>query len=482
MKKGWMWTGVATVVLAAGVGIGTVYYYGSDDTLPDGVTVGGLSVGKQSPEDAIGQLKARIAELEGTKVTIASSERMKDARSLKELGMKIETEDFIGKLEKYRDASWWERARLRMDNELAADHGFQVQWDDKVLEKKIESYWGGFSGEKPIEATRTINERDEVVYTEERPGTALDLAALKKSVKALQPTSLSEGAVGGSKLLSRSLPLPIVETVPNVTLAKLKEEGIERKIAEFTTSFTSSAAGRSYNVTAAAKALNDTLLMPGDVFQYGDIVSKAEKEYGWKEAPVIVKGKLTPGIGGGICQVSSTLYNAILEAGLDVVERRNHSLVVHYLPPGLDATFADGYVNFRFRNSTGKQLLIRTVVEDKRLTVKLFGTMPDNVVYRTETEQIKVVAPKVTYVANSKLALGSSDTLQKGEPGYVVDTYRLKYVDGKLVERKKLNRSTYKAQAELVAVNPADPLLHPEGGAAPSPAPAPADEGPVEPV
>ncbi|RIE02113.1 VanW family protein [Cohnella faecalis] len=263
MKKGWMWTGVATVVLAAGVGIGTVYYYGSDDTLPDGVTVGGLSVGKQSPEDAIGQLKARIAELEGTKVTIASSERMKDARSLKELGMKIETEDFIGKLEKYRDASWWERARLRMDNELAADHGFQVQWDDKVLEKKIESYWGGFSGEKPIEATRTINERDEVVYTEERPGTALDLAALKKSVKALQPTSLSEGAVGGSKLLSRSLPLPIVETVPNVTLAKLKEEGIERKIAEFTTSFTSSAAGRSYNVTAAAKALNDTLLMPG---------------------------------------------------------------------------------------------------------------------------------------------------------------------------------------------------------------------------
>ncbi|WP_147355855.1 VanW family protein [Cohnella faecalis] len=196
-------------------------------------------------------------------------------------------------------------------------------------------------------------------------------------------------------------------------------------------------------------------------------MSKAEKEYGWKEAPVIVKGKLTPGIGGGICQVSSTLYNAILEAGLDVVERRNHSLVVHYLPPGLDATFADGYVNFRFRNSTGKQLLIRTVVEDKRLTVKLFGTMPDNVVYRTETEQIKVVAPKVTYVANSKLALGSSDTLQKGEPGYVVDTYRLKYVDGKLVERKKLNRSTYKAQAELVAVNPADPLLHPEGARLP---------------
>jgi vancomycin resistance protein YoaR len=206
--------------------------------------------------------------------------------------------------------------------------------------------------------------------------------------------------------------------------------------------------------------------MPGEIFEYGKIVAKAEAEYGYKEAPVILKGKLTPGIGGGICQVSSTLYNAALLAGLDIVERRNHSLVVSYLPKGLDATFADGYVNFKFRNSTGKQLLIRTVVQDKTVTVKLFGSMPDDVSYRTETEQLKVNQPKTVYVADAKLAVGAQQVQQKGEPGYVVEAYLVKLVDGEFAERKKLSKDTYRTQDTLIAVHPDDPRLLPEGGKA----------------
>ena len=252
----------------------------------------------------------------------------------------------------------------------------------------------------------------------------------------------------------RVVELPLVTTTPDVTVASLKAEGLDRKIAEFTTSFTTSGEGRSHNVTVAAKALNETLLMPGDIFEYGKIVAKADKEYGYMEAPVILKGKLTPGIGGGICQVSSTLYNAALLAGLEIVERRNHSLVVHYLPVGLDATFADGYVNFKFKNSTGKQLLIRTVVADKKLTVKLFGSMPTNISYSTETVQVKVNQPKVQYVANAKLGLGKQETLQSGEAGYVVESYRIKSVDGDVVDRTRLSKDTYRAQDTLIAVNP----------------------------
>jgi hypothetical protein len=116
--------------------------------------------------------------------------------------------------------------------------------------------------------------------------------------------------------------------------------------------------------------------------------------------------------------------------------------------------------------------------------VKLFGTLPSNVEYRTETEQIKLIEPKTVYVSNSQIAIGNQSLLQKGESGLVVDTYRLKYVDGKLVTRKKLGRSTYKAQDELVALNPDDPLLHPETPS-PSPLPSPDDgssEGPIEPI
>jgi vancomycin resistance protein YoaR len=213
--------------------------------------------------------------------------------------------------------------------------------------------------------------------------------------------------------------------------------------------------------------LNDTLLQPGEVFEYGRIVAKAEKEYGYKEAPVILKGKLTPGIGGGICQVSSTLYNAALLTGLEIVERRNHSLPVSYLPRGLDATFADGYVNFKFRNSTGKQLLIRTVVSDKTVTVKLFGTMPDNVSYRTETAELKVNPPKTQFVADPAVTPGQQKLVQKGASGYVVEAFLIKNVDGIVAERKKLSKDTYRTQDTLIAVHPDDPRLLPSGAGTP---------------
>src|SRR5690606_20121148 len=114
-------------------------------------------------------------------------------------------------------------------------------------------------------------------------------------------------------------------------------------------------------------------------------IARAEELYEYREAPVILNGKLVPGIGCGICQVSSTLYNAVLRSGLEIVERRNHSLPVAYLPIGQDATYAGGAINFRFKNTTGKHLIIRTEVKDRELIVKLFGTMPDNVRYDVES-------------------------------------------------------------------------------------------------
>lgn len=508
MKKGWLLTWALSLIIA-GAGIGGAVYYGSDDKLPKGLTVGGLTVGGQSAYAAINRLQDRIADVEQTKVTVTLPNgvngKLNDpVRTLKQLGMSVNIAEAVHEIEDFRDAPWWERAKMRFEGKLKSSYAVSVHWDEEQFNKEVTASWGSAAGIPPKDAERTINERDEVVYTEEIIGTQLDFAALLAKVRKLEPKTLSPKM--SSSANANKVQLPVVETAPQVTVATLKEEGIERKIAEFTTSFTTSGSGRSHNVTAAAKALNDTLLMPGDIFEYGKIVAKAEKEYGYKEAPVIMKGKLTPGIGGGICQVSSTLYNAALHAGLDIVERRNHSLMVHYLPAGLDATFADGYVNFKFRNSTGKQLLIRTVVHNKRLTVKLFGTMPENVEYKTETVQIKVNQPKTVYVANDKLALGKQDTLQKGEPGYVVESYLVKWVDGKFVERKKLSRDTYRTQDSLIAVHPQDPRLNPEvttpaptsaptpeptdsptpepsNSPTPEPSPTPGeDEGPIEPI
>lgn len=479
MKKRLLVAWAAVLVAIGGGAAAAAYHIGQDDRLPAGFSVGGWEAGGLSANEALGELRGRLAGLEKMQVAAAASDEESSAglpvKTVRQLGLRVSADAAVEAMERYRDLGWWDRAWVRLiSGENGMSYPVELAWDDRVLQREVRLAWGGAAGSQPKDATRSITADDQVVYTREVVGKEVDLKTLAARVKESVPESLTENEAGKP----RKIALPIIETIPKVTLASLKEEGIDRKIAEFTTSFATSAEGRSHNVTAAAKALNDTLMMPGDVFEYGKIVDKADKEYGYREAPVIVNGKLTPGVGGGICQVSSTLYNAILLAGLDVVERRNHSIPVHYLPPGLDATFADGYINFRFKNTTGKQLLIRTVVQDKHVTVKLFGTLDEHVTYRTETKQVKVVEPLIRYVGNDTVTLGQEQVLQQGEGGMVVDTFRIKLVDGQEVSRERLPRSSYRAQDGLIAVNPEDPRLKPQDT---TPPPS-GQEGPVEPV
>jgi len=476
MKKIWI-AAIAAVFLLAGAGAGSAMSYGSDEALPEGFSVGGLPLGGKSPEEALEAIRTRIVDLEGVRVSIdpdslgeGGSSRVAPgagipALSLRELGLRVGAEDAVRSIERHLDYSWWERARLKAQGDRGGQFGITVSWDEDALKRETERAWSRLVAEKGRNATRTIDEHDRVVYTEEKPGRRIDLSPVFEQIRELEPLSLTDPGGDGIRLVRAS----IVLFPPEITVAKLRKEGLDRKLVEFTTSFGTSGEGRSHNVTAAAMALNDTLLMPGEVFEYGKIVDKAEKLYGYMEAPVILKGKLTPGVGGGICQVSSTLYNAALLTGLEIVERRNHSLPVSYLPRGLDATFASGYVNFKFRNSTGKQLLIRTVVRDKAVTVKLFGTMPDNVAYRTETAEVKVNEPKTVYVAGDGISPGKHRLLQKGANGYVVESYLVKTVDGIVAERKKLAKDTYRAQDTLIAVHPDDPRLA-SGGTGKKPA------------
>jgi hypothetical protein len=205
-------------------------------------------------------------------------------------------------------------------------------------------------------------------------------------------------------------------------------------------------------VDAAARSIDGMVLAPDEVFDYNEVIEYAEKTYGFREAPVIFGGRLTPGVGGGICQVSSTLYNAAVRAGLTIVERRNHSLPVKYLPKGQDATFAKGYINFRFKNTSGHHLLIRAEVKNGFLTVKLFGDMPENVSYSLESRTTEVISPPNKYVINRSLPAGSQQVLVRGKQGYVVETYRIKKVDGQTVERTLLSKDTYPAQPNVIAV------------------------------
>ncbi|MGC7871098.1 cell wall-binding repeat-containing protein [Desulfosporosinus sp. SYSU MS00001] len=143
-------------------------------------------------------------------------------------------------------------------------------------------------------------------------------------------------------------------------------------IAQYTTYFDPGLANRTENIRLAAKALDGKLLAPGERFSFNKSVGERTTEAGYKEALIIEGDSFTPGLGGGVCQVSSTLYNAVILAGLEIIERHRHTLPISYVPPGQDATVAYPELDFKFENNTAASILIRSFVGDNSLTFKLY--------------------------------------------------------------------------------------------------------------
>ncbi|WP_099157861.1 VanW family protein [Virgibacillus ndiopensis] len=146
------------------------------------------------------------------------------------------------------------------------------------------------------------------------------------------------------------------------------------EIGNYVTYFKQSNKERSHNIDLAAEAINNYVVFPGEIFSFNKIVGKRTKEKGYKRAPVIVKGELAEDIGGGICQVSSTLYNAVDLAGLEVVERYSHSRSVPYVPPGRDATVSWYGPDFSFKNKYNQPVLIRAQSSNGKMHVKIYSS------------------------------------------------------------------------------------------------------------
>lgn len=448
MKKRYIGlAGVALLLLiAAAVCWSWAQRYAYSTAIPDNVILSDWAIGGMEQDEFEQQLKERIEALEQTPVTFTfpGTEVNSVSTTLAKLGVHYQADQLIAALKKLQEGGLWERIEAR--RQFKANWALQFSWDNQVWKQRFHSQWEIQTFGKPVNATRTITKDDKVVYTPDQAVFRLDRMQMEQVIRVAIPSEWHKGD-------TLTIEVPLIKQDAPVTVKSLKAEGIDRKIIEISTFLKPGDAGRIHNVVSAAKTINDMVLKPGDIFDYEKVIAETEKAYGFQEAPVIFNGKLVPGIGGGICQVSSTLYNAVLRTGLEIVERRNHSLPVAYLPIGLDATFSEGYINFRFKNTTGKNLLIRTSSENNQLTIKLFGTLEDNVTYKMETKTVQVIQPTVKYVKNSSLPVGSQETIQKGKQGYKVESYRIKLVDGKEVSREKMYVDTYKAQPTLIAVN-----------------------------
>lgn len=281
------------------------------------------------------------------------------------------------------------------------------------------------------------------VFIDEQVGVTLDTDALYEKVIA----SLDKWEKGAT------LTMDPVLTQPAVTKAQLQNSF--KMVAAYTTDTTNDS-NRNNNIDLACKAINGTALMPGETFSFNKATGQRTIEKGYKEAGAISAGQSIEEVGGGICQVSSTLFNAVARADLEITSRSPHAWPSTYVNRGEDATVNWPNLDFEFKNNRSTPVFVIAYYKNRKVSAEIWGlSLGDGVTIDLKSTIVKTIEPsaEVKYVNNPSLAYGTSKETVKARTGYVVDTYKVWYQNGKEVKREKLHTSTYKAYQRTVEYN-----------------------------
>ncbi len=255
---------------------------------------------------------------------------------------------------------------------------------------------------------------------------------------------------------TEGMTLTVETETPKMTAAQLKEMLFRDRLGTFSSSFAASTAARASNVTLTAQRINGYILMPGDVFSYDKTIGRRTVANGFREAGVYVGNKVESGIGGGICQTSSTLYSAALYANLEIVSRTSHSLPVSYVPAGMDATIAEGYIDLKIRNNTEYPVKIEAIVNGRKITCSILGVSVPGQTVELIHSTISTSQPQTERTEDAAIPKGYKQIINKGAPGYTVASNRIVKMNGEIVKTEKLTRSVYRAAPIEEVVNPAD--------------------------
>ena len=246
--------------------------------------------------------------------------------------------------------------------------------------------------------------------------------------------------------------IDLIITKPNVTIDQIGTEAFPDQLSTFTTRYDASDTDRTTNLVLACQKLNGKVIMPGDTFSYNETLGPRTAAAGYKNAKIYESGQVVDGLGGGICQISSTLYNAALMSDMEIVERRNHQFVTSYVKAGRDATVVYGSTDFRFKNTRTYPVKIIASAKNGIATVSIFGIKEADreYTYSFSTETVSTIPYTTKYVEDSSLAAGKEVVKQKGANGLVTKTYMTKRLDGKVVSTELLSKDTYSAMQRIV--------------------------------
>jgi vancomycin resistance protein YoaR len=303
-------------------------------------------------------------------------------------------------------------------------------------------------GTAPIDAHFSVD-GPKVRVVPGKPGLALDVPTTARNLLA---ASLSP--------IARIADVVVGEQLPGRSTSDLKAMGVTGLVSSYET-FYGGVPNRIHNVQVVSHLVDDQLIAPGKEWSFNGATGARTADKGFLEAPVIINGELQTGIGGGVCQVSTTVFNAVYEAGLKITQRTNHALYISHYPQGRDATVDYPYVDLRFVNDTDHWLLLRTFVSSSSLTVSLYGA-PQHRKVETQTGPLVTVrAAPLKKQPDPTLEKGKKIVESTGVPSRATSVERKVYSpDGKLLYDDTF-RSSYRAEPGLVRVGTKKPAKKP---------------------
>jgi len=399
---------------------------------PLGLHIGPYYVGGKSHACIEGLLINAKKDFMENEVTVTVPHRQAAlVFELQNMGIFLDVEALLEEL-KSKSAPFNYRSKM-----LFLQEGLSIPLNFQVNEDVFNSLLGS------IEEEVNISSREASVWAE---GGTLQFRP-HRTGRMLQAAAFRDAVI--SKLLQWPLaPLEVELEVeylkPQATISYiLLSKGIKEKIAATRTKFNPANENRVHNIRLAAAELDNMVLAPGDIFSFNQIIGRASLEEGFKEAPVIVNDRLVMGPGGGICQVSSTIYNTALLAGVSIQERHNHGLPVSYIPPGRDAAVAYDYLDLKFKNCLDCHVLVHTEVHDDSIEIFIFGDPQAVSEIKVMSQGLQKIPPPVHYRLLENKPSSYKEKIQEGKEGFSVETVRVFYEDGVEIYREKLGRDYY---------------------------------------
>jgi len=431
----------------------------SNDVIQPNISISGIDVSGLTRYEAENRLKGIYEEKIGEAFILLKFEKKEWKIGYKDLDYSYNIEEAVDKAyDVGHSGDAFKRLTETINTRLNKTHSFEVEskYNTEPINKLIDQIAVEID-QDVIDATIRYKGKDFEI-TDERIGRILD----KEGILTTVTNHLQNVEIG---LLE--LPVEIIE--PVVKRADLAH--VQDKLGEFSTKFNAVDVDRSINIKVATSSASNVLIRPGEVYSVNETIGPRLAKYGYKDAKVIINNELVPGIGGGVCQVSSTLYNAVLISNLKIIERQNHSLTLSYVELGRDATISGDYIDFKFMNNTDYPIYIYGEVKGSWVKFTVFGKNqhPGRTV-KINSEIVKTIPPEIKIIKDATMPVGTEKIEKKAHIGYVVKTERIVYENGKQILKETLSNSNYRVVngVKRVGTKPVAPPVVPDDTTVPT--------------